>query len=317
MPILRRHLPPLAKFCAADGRFSLLVSLDGTDAEVSAFCQEWRVPLLYSDAREGVGLSKNRALAAFPDFDYYFFLEDDVELVEGAVFPTHVELSRQTGIHHFSLFVRDGIRKPTGESVIGDRRVAHCLYGGADFNFFTREGLERVGGWHPRFAAFRRFGHTEHSYRFPRAGLAPAPFNVVTDLIDSCIWHVPPAVTHVDGMEYDDDQIALPERELMERELAFVPVETMSTAHFNGVDIRRRPRELAATLDGEQRYPLAQGHERRHAEAEYLLWKSSVETGARRVTAFAQAVLKWPSSPALRHRVKTTLAEWRTDRQAT
>jgi hypothetical protein len=42
----------------------------------------------------------------------------------------------------------------------------------------TRAWPETVGGWHPSFARYRRWGHTEHSCRFVRAGLAPPPFNV-------------------------------------------------------------------------------------------------------------------------------------------
>ena len=59
---------------------------------------------------EGVGVSKNRALEAFPDLDYYFFLEDDAELTNGVVFPAHVDLFKASGIHHFSLFERGGSR---------------------------------------------------------------------------------------------------------------------------------------------------------------------------------------------------------------
>jgi hypothetical protein len=176
---LRRYLPHFARFCAADCRFQLLISLDGTEPEVLAFCDEWQIPLVYSDEREGVGIAKNRVLDRFSDFDYYFFLEDDVELVDGSVFPGHVAVAQSSGIHHFSLFRQGGARKPIAESIVDGRRIIHCLYGGADFNFFTGEGLRQVGGWHPRFAEYRRFGHTEHSYRFVRRGLAPAPFNPV------------------------------------------------------------------------------------------------------------------------------------------
>ena len=189
---LRRYLPHLAAFCARDPRFSLLVSLDGPDEETLRFCEQWEIPLLHSERREGVGISKNRALESFPGFDYYFFLEDDVELIDGAVFPAHVELAQASEIHHFSLFSRRKLRAYTEHSTIAGRDVAHGESGSASFNFFTREGLERVGGWHPRFAEYRRWGHTEHSWRFVRAGLAPAPFNVASELTESCIWHIPP-----------------------------------------------------------------------------------------------------------------------------
>jgi hypothetical protein len=132
-----------------DPRLSLLVSLDGPDPETVGFCNDWEVPLIYSEQPEGVGISKNRVLERYPDFDYYFFVEDDVELMDDTVFKVHIEISRTSGIHHFSLFERDGIRKPISISIVTGHRIVHALFGGADFNFFTGQGLKVVGGWHP------------------------------------------------------------------------------------------------------------------------------------------------------------------------
>ena len=146
LPYLRRYLPHFARFCSDDPRFHLLVSLDGDEVDTRRFCEQWEVPLLHSDLREGVGMSKNRVLERFPDFDYYFFVEDDVELVDSSVFAAHVELSRATGIHHFTLFERNGLRKATGESTAAGYRVRHGLYGGADFSLYTGAGLRQVGG---------------------------------------------------------------------------------------------------------------------------------------------------------------------------
>jgi hypothetical protein len=301
---LRRYLPQFARFCEADSRFGLLVSLDGTEAEYLRFCEDWEVPLVYSDHREGVGLSKNRVLERLPEFDYYFFLDDDVELVDGAVFPAHVEMARGSAIHHFSLFERGGLRKPTGTSVVGGHRVVHGLFGGGQFNFYTRQGLSQVGGWHPRFAEFRRWGHTEHSYRFHRSGLAPAPFNVAEDLSRSCIWHYPPAVARVEGVSIDQDEIALPERELMDRELHHVPVRTLSPHHVNGVPLGRLAR-LAAVLDKGERYPLVGTRERRRAWSDYYLWRYREGNGfAPRAAALAAAAWRWPSNPGLRRALK-------------
>jgi hypothetical protein len=304
---LRRYLPHLASFCARDSRFSLLVSLDGDGADTRRFCERWEVPLVYSDQREGVGISKNRVLERFPDFDCYFFLEDDVEVVDGRVFPAHVELSQTSGIHHFTLFERGGTRKVTTQSMAAGHRVLHGLYGGADFSFYTGAGLRQVGGWHPRFAEYRRWGHTEHSYRFVRAGLAPAPFNVAEDLADACIWHSPPAVTRVDGVPIDADQIAAPERELMDQELTHVSVETISAHHVNAVPLGR-PARLAAVFDAGERYPLVDGGERRQCRSDYNLWRSqSAATLSERASALVAATWDWPANPALRHRLKMAL----------
>jgi hypothetical protein len=303
---LRRYLPHFARFCAQDPRFPLLVGLDGDDEETRRFCEEWQVPLLHSEEREGVGLSKNRVLERFPDFDYYFFIEDDVELVDGAVFPAHVELAQQSEIHHFSLFSERRIGKPAGESTIAGRRVAHSFVGSARFNFFTAEGLRQVGGWHPRFAEYRRWGHTEHSYRFYNAGLAPAPFNVATELSYACIWHLHPSVTPL-SLPGDEEHIVVPERELIDQHLLHVPLQTISPYEFNGVPFGALDR-LATTLDAGERYPLVEAAERRHCRSDYQLWRYRWARGrGRKVAALLAAAWQWPSNPMLKRTVKMAL----------
>jgi hypothetical protein len=304
---LRRSLPHFARFCAGQQDFSLLVALDGDEAETLRFCDEWQVPLLFSDEREGVGMSKNRVVERFPDFDYYFFVEDDVELVDGSVFATHVELSQASGIHHFSLWAGGEVRKPTSQSVVAGHRVAHGLYGSADFSFYTGEALSRVGGWHPVFARYRRWGHTEHSYRLFRAGLAPAPFNIVAQLAETCIWHSPPPVTRVKGIPHDEDQIAAPERELMDEGLRHVPVQTLSPHHLNRFP-PGCPRRLALALDRGELYPLVERSERRKCRSSYQLWRSrNASNPWSRAAAFVAAVWNWPANPALRHALKEAL----------
>ena len=221
------------------------------------------------------------------------------------MFPTHVELSRASAIHHFTLFQRGGVRKVRTQSTVAGHRLLHGLYGGGTFSFYTGSGLRQVGGWHLRFAEYRRWGHTEHSYRFVRAGLAPAPFNVAEDLADACIWHSPPAVTRVDGVAIDADQIATPERELMDQELSQAPVETISAHHLNGIPLGN-PSRLAGVLEGEERYPLVDDRERRQCRSDYALWRSeSAATLPARASALASAAWNWPANPALRHRLKT------------
>jgi hypothetical protein len=304
---LHRYLPHFARFCVEDPRFTLLVALDGNDGDTLKFCDEMAVPVVYSDQREGVGMSKNRAVQCFPDFDHYFFLDDDVELWDGSVFPAHVELAEASAVHHFSLFERNGLRKPTSDSVISGRRVDHGLYGGGVFNYYTATALQTVGGWHPLFARYRRWGHTEHSYRVFRAGLAPAPFNVALELSGACIWHSPPAVTRVQGVALDEDQIAAPERELMDQELTYVPVQTLSAVHRNAAQ-PGSPWRLAQTLDAGERYPLVSGAERRQCRSDYHLWRYEMaDSWERRARAIVAAAWNWPRNPALRHVVKMAL----------
>lgn len=311
LALVRRYLPHYADLCQADPRFSLVVSLDGTEQRYFDFCEEWDVPLIYSEKREGVGLSKNRALKSFSDFDYFFFIEDDVELIDGSALPDHIELACTSGIHHFSLFAQGGLRKPIGDSVVAGMRVFHGMFGGGVFNFFTRESLERVGGWHPSFARYRRWGHTEHSYRVFRAGLAPAPFNVAQELANAFIWHSPPAITFPSRIELDEDQIPPLERKLMNEALDYVPVQTLSPFHFNGRPPGQVAR-LASTLAGGDRYPLVVGHERRESRSDLMLWRSeTAATRAERLLSLLRAVAAWPRNPAIRHHLKTRLEAWR------
>jgi hypothetical protein len=304
---LKSYLPHFARMSADDPRFCLLVALDGDDPATRELCERWDVPLLYSERREGVGMSKNRALERFPDFDYYFFVEDDTELLDAGVFPAHVELSRASGIHHFSLFERGGVRRETGRSVIDGHVVVHGLFGGAPFSFFTGEGLRQVGGWHPRFAEFCRWGHTEHSYRFFRAGLTPAPFNVAESLADACIWHFPPSVSQVPDVQIDQDQVCPAERELIDADLRFVPVQTRAPYIFNDVPFEAIT-ALAATLEGAERYPLVTGADLRHCLSDYHLHSfRTARAWPQRTVAIAQATLNWPGNPALRHLVKTAV----------
>lgn len=304
---LRRYLPHFAAFCRDDPRFRLLVALDGDDRETRTFCDEWEIPLVYSDTREGVGLSKNRVLERHGDYDYYFFLDDDVELMDGLVFSAHVDLSQRSGIHHFSLFEKGGVRRPTGETHVGGRRIVHGLFGGGQFNFYTGEGLRRVGGWHPRFAEYRRWGHTEHSYRFFRAGLAPAPFNVAEELSESCIWHYPPAVAGSVAMAVDRDQIPLVERELIGEALLHVPLRTLAPHHTNRVSPETSVHRLAAVLDRGDRYPLVRGAERRRCLSDYHLWRARTSTTRLGRIGAMLASLQSSGNPALRRAIRTVL----------
>ena len=61
-------------FCKKNDSFDFLISLDGDDKETVRYCEKHNIPLVYSKVREGVGLSKNRVLKTYSEFDYYFFI---------------------------------------------------------------------------------------------------------------------------------------------------------------------------------------------------------------------------------------------------
>ena len=305
---VKRCFPHLARACAGDPRLELLVALDGDDVQTREFCSEWEIPLIYSDAREGVGLSKNRVLESFPEYDFYFFLEDDLELLDVSPFITYVELMRAGNIHHMSLFAESEGHDVRGESTVLGHRLVHFGYGSGEFNAFSRVGLKQVGGWHPTFAQYRRWGHTEHSYRYPRNGLAPAPFNVAVDLAGACIRHRPPSVTSWTGsVTIDADGIAVPERELMRQELRHVTLQTLGR-YFVIRPPRSQLTKLASTVAGHDRYPLLGGRAKRSATVDFLVWRAETATNAAdRLRCLVRAAAMQPSNIALRHLAKAWL----------
>lgn len=214
--------------------FFLVVSLDGDDKETIEYCKKYGIALIYSDENEGVGLAKNRALSLFGDFDYYFFIEDDVELIDCSVFDAHIELSKKSGIQHFSLFDRNRIINELARSKVGEYTIIHSEFGGAPFNFFTKEGLFKVGGWHDMFAALKRFGHTEHTYRFVNAGLCTYPFNIIEKFLDGYLgWNDPISVTKI-KVETTKNRLFKGENDLLEQKLQYYPIKTISPYHLVG-----------------------------------------------------------------------------------
>ena len=218
-------------FSASNPEYDFVVSLDGSDQETIDYCDTYSIPLIYSDENEGVGLSKNRIIESFPEYEYYFFIEDDAELLNPEVFDIHIRLSQKLDIHHFSLFDSDrareiqSVREAEGYHIIGS------LYGGAPVNFFTRIGLEKVGGFHTEFAKYKRFGHTEHSYRFYRTGLSKYPFQIIQECIHGYFgWHDPISRVKL-NVASSENRLFVGEEELIAEKLTHFPLRTLSPYH--------------------------------------------------------------------------------------
>ena len=223
-------------FTASSPQYDFVVSLDGSDRDTIEYCEKYAIPLLYSEENEGVGISKNRAIKSFPDYDYYFFIEDDAELLDPKVFDIHIALSEKLNIPHFSLFNTDRIREVQSVREADGYHIIQALYGGAPFNFFTREGLEKVGGFHTEFAKYKRFGHTEHTYRFYNAGLTKYPFQIIEECIGGYIgWHEPVSRIKL-NVDTSENRLFAGEEKLIKERLIYFPLQTLSDYHGKNLE---------------------------------------------------------------------------------
>jgi hypothetical protein len=223
-------------FCKDNNNYDFIISLDGIDEKTIDYCNKFNIPLLYSEEREGVGLSKNRVLESYKDYDYYFFIEDDAELLNPKIFDIHIELSKKLDIHHFSLFDRSRFKEIIDNTKYKEYNIIHSLYGGAPFNFFTKEGLDKVGGFHTLFAEFKRFGHTEHTYRFVNNNLSKYPFNVIENLIEGyCRWNDPLSVTQI-KVATTKNRLFKDEEVLINSKLKYFKLKTISKYTILNID---------------------------------------------------------------------------------
>tara|TARA_B100000508_G_scaffold141097_1_gene146967 strand:- start:59590 stop:60591 length:1002 start_codon:yes stop_codon:yes gene_type:complete len=249
--------------------FDFLLSLDGKDDEYIDFCSAYSIPLLYSEQREGVGLSKNRVLSAFSQYDYYFFIEDDVELLDPSIFSLHIKAALLSNYHHFTV---SAISMPLEKEKISNAiTIIHADHGGGTFNFFTSEGLEKVGGWHEDFASLKRYGHVEHTLRFVNAGLSPSPFLFIEEAQNMILVHDP---EHVSSpvKKYKDTIFSELEYNIVKKKLDFYPIKTLSNYHFNQKDMNYVS-GLKKVLSKKLEYPLLNFFERRKALSEkYLVY---------------------------------------------
>lgn len=303
---VKKYILPYIEFSNKEEPFSFLLSLDGKNKEYIDFCNEYKIPLLYSDEREGVGLSKNRVLKQFPNFDYYFFVEDDIELVNEKIFSLFINIFINTNYHHFSLSHRlNAIRVEK----VGSVQLTHNNYGGGQFNFYTKDGLNKVGGWNPYFAKYRRFGHTEHTYRFYHAGLTPSPFIFIDEARNMFINHDPPHVTNLEMvLENPTSELIPEEEELLRQKTTYCLLTTLSPMHFNGFDMKYNSDINDFLGSNKQKYAFVKDSERRKCFSEFYFFKFNEERNIFYKTYFfASSFVLWPLNRHLKHFVKKKL----------
>ena len=236
--LVAKNLSRIKTCLPPEGQFDLVASIDGLSApgnrETLSLALEMGIDCVVAEEAEGVGISKNRVVSLFPDYDYYFFIEDDVEVLNAALFRKHIKIYKETRIHHFCLHEPDRLLKEDSPTITEDGDVIrHAQFGSAQINFFTQRALKKVGGWHPHFRELRRGGHTEHSYRIFNAGLIPAPFNYVDNLRHCCQWNNPTSVIEPDWDTVGDNELFNVEIELIEKQLGYLPFSAKYPGHIH------------------------------------------------------------------------------------
>ncbi len=293
---IKTSCAPFIRFCNENPDFHFLIALDGHDQEYITFCEKYEIPLIYSDEREGVGLSKNRVLTQFPQYEYYFFIDDDMELLNGDIFKTCIKLGSDTDTHHLSFKVNGDHKKITknGHELIVGYRGAGC------FNFYTKLALEKVGGWHTIFAKYKRFGHTEHSYRVFYQNLNIYPYVCIEGIRDYLILNDPPSVSTL-NISKNQNELIEEEQELIDSKFDYFPVETISDYHFNGKDVELK--SIHEDLE-RGRYKLLPFRERVKARGNFFYHRFESKKNP---IFLLLALLLYPTNNLIKHRIKELL----------
>ena len=302
LPEIKKFVWEYLKFCNENDDFDFLLALDGSDEQYLLFAQIYNIPLLFSEEREGVSLSKNRVLKQFPNYDFYFFIEDDIELLDETIFHDFITIQKITGYSHFC---NNHLKTVLKKKIVSGRTISYSFEGGAQFSFFSKQGLKKVGGWHTCFAKYRRFGHTEHSYRFYHSGLQPAPFIYIEEARTKILIHMPPAVTTFKNKTITVNGIVKEEQDFINRKTTFFQLQTISPFFFRSNKFVEKEKLNLVLLKKTRRYPLTKGFERRIALGEhYFLKIKTTNNFLKKIYFFLLSVFYFPFNPPLKHSIK-------------
>jgi len=291
------------KFVNSNNEFHFVLSLDGNNQTYIVFCETYDIPLIYSEEREGVGLSKNRVLTQFPDYDYYFFIEDDVELINESIFNHCIGIYNKTGYPHLCGNYDHAIENT---KAYGEYTLDKSYSGGGYFSFFTNEGLKNVGGWNTLFAKYKRFGHTEHTYRFYHSKLQPSPFIFSRELNDMIMIHDVVSVTKHSGLQMDNMQLVIDERKLIDQKTTYFPLSTLSPFHFNDKQLGHNKKVKRFLEKNPQKYPLTTGKPRKKAMGEYyaLMINNKSNSHLKNLFLAIKSMYFAPMNNELKHKIK-------------
>ena len=290
---VKKNILPFLWFCHENTAFDFVLSLDGNDETYRDFCKQYSIPLIYSIEREGVGLSKNRVLKQFPNYEYYFFIDDDMELLNSEIFAYFISIHQKLHYHHLSYSVNDNLQIIDNEYY----QLHGGFRGGGCFNFYSKEALKLIGGWHTHFAKYKRFGHTEHSYRVFYKDLNPYPYIAIQNISDYLILNDPPHVTNI-SIEQNQNELIPEEQAMIDSEQTYFPVTTLSDFYFNGFDVSIP--HLHPDLQ-KGRYALLKGRDKIRAWGSFYFHTFKV---TKNPFYLAVGLLLYPSNNLLKHWVK-------------
>ena len=187
--------------------------------------------------------------------------------------------------------------------------INHGYRGGGYFNYFSKFGLSKVGGWHTEFAKYKRYGHTEHTYRFCNAGLTKYPFSVIDECIEMVVIHSPEHVTAPDQSMIDEkDELFVVEKELIDQKLTFFEIRTIAKFHFNGFDTAKSNAVESYLSKHSEKYPLLSGKERNLCLSKYYFNLFRTESGFfKRLNYFMRSISYSRSNNDMKHWVKSKL----------
>lgn len=299
---VKKYIWDYLYFVNQDSNFHFVLALDGKDKTYIDFCNGYEIPLIYSEEREGVGLSKNRIVKQFPDYDYYFFIDDDVELIDSSVFEKCIHLSTQMNIPHLCgntnhvLFNQHKNKNFT---------VEYSMRGGGYFSFYTKEVLQKVGGWNTIFAKYKRFGHTEHSYRAYHQKLQEAPFIFAYEFSKMILVHNPVSVSK-NNVSTNENELIQEEQDLIDSGSTYFPLETLSPFHFNqkSLGFNNVVNEFLKT--NTKKYPLSEPNDRRKALGEHFALKINTKKNShfKNLTLAIKSFVYSPMNNELKHALK-------------
>lgn len=297
---VKKYIWDFLKFTNEFQDFHFLLALDGYDQDYIDFCDEFQIPLLYSNAREGVGLSKNRVLKQFDFYDYYFFIDDDVELLNQTIFQECITIWKEYSIPHLCGNINHNSFKKI-------KHLNYSLKGGGYFSFYESSNLKEIGGWHTIFAKYKRFGHTEHSYRFYHKQKQKAPFIFDERFSKMILIHSPVSVTSYKEIITNDNELVQDEMELINKKTTYYPLQTISDYFFNEYDFGYNKKVDDFLKENPKKYPLTNYNERNKALGEFyaLQIQNKQNSIFKNIFLAIKSFIYSPNNFALKHAIKT------------